>query len=545
MVQKLNGMLSIPHGFPQIPAPRKDCKSIQFPPNKRNDQYVMCPEQECECLVYFADQSRSMIDVLGLGQEPFWDDRVKAFYGWYSKSGSKRSQDAWTWEGKDNQKWSTSRGASKRNQSVPANPADRTDPNEKGLRWRDIGDLNKDESYLYPGKETDPACPVSKLAFLRKDDQQLCMQWIETILDLDRRTSKDPRLYCAYCDTNNHPRFASMLTNIKKRTRSIDAHCAVPSILHFVVQELKSMEEAESQIGLESNTSAQSRNLGSLTFDGEQMQLNFQLIFQHSVLISLKVQVKINSQCVQLQALTAMLHGIPMGASSSWQGGCPPIHEHREWAPPVAQNDVILPNPGYRVEANIWHLDIRESALRPGPIASFLRHCNTMESPRIPSYLHGGHQPADDIQNLSREASLENLVHLQRYAERLQFEATCVRLRSNGIQDQIMEETQQVQTWISRMIGELNRLHRVQPAWMQQLQAKASLQQPQPSIAPAPAPAPSQAPAQSASSSSAPGIPVKAAPASKNPSMSSAPRNAPFPNTQGADPWAAHKPRTQ
>ena len=111
---------------------------------------------------------------------------------------------------------------------------------------------------------------------------------------------------------------------------------------------------------------------------------------------------------------------------------------------------------------------------------------------------------------------MEKLQELQRYAERLQFEATCARLWSNGIQDQIMEETQKVQTWISRMIGELNRLRRVQPAWVQQLQAKAN-QQPQPSIAPSAAPAP--VPAQSASSSSAPGIPVKAAPTSKNPSM--------------------------
>ena len=76
-------------------------------------------------------------------------------------------------------------------------------------------------------------------------------------------------------------------------------------------------------------------------------------------------------------------------------------------------------------------------------------------------------------------------------------------------------------------------------------QAKASLQPPQPSAAPAQAPAPSQAPAQAASSSAAPGVPVKAAPASKNPSMSSAPSNAPFPSTQGADPWARHQPRSQ
>ena len=205
--------------------------------------------------------------------------------------------------------------------------------------------------------------------------------------------------------------------------------------------------------------------------------------------------------------LLFVVQEIPMGASSSWQGGCPPIHEHQAWAPPVAQNDVILPNPGYRIEANIWHLDIRQSALRPGPIASFLRYCNTMDSPPIPNFLHGGPLPADDIQQLNREASMENLQELQRYAERLQFEATCACLWSNGIQAQIMEETQKVQTWTSRMIGALNRLRRVQPAWVQQLQAKAN-QQPQPSIAPAPAPAP--VPAQSASSSSALGIPVKA-----------------------------------
>ena len=162
-----------------------------------------------------------------------------------------------------------------------------------------------------------------------------------------------------------------------------------------------------------------------------------------------------------------------------------------------------------------------------------------MDSPPIPSYLRGGPQPADDIVQLSREASMENLRELQRYAERLQFEATCVRLWSNGIQDQIMDETEKVQNWISGMIGELNRLRRVQPAWVHQLQAQAS-QQPPSSMAPSPASAPAQA-----SSSSASSVPVKAAPTSKNPSMASTRRNAPFPNVQGADPWAGHKPRSQ
>ena len=162
-----------------------------------------------------------------------------------------------------------------------------------------------------------------------------------------------------------------------------------------------------------------------------------------------------------------------------------------------------------------------------------------MDSPPIPSYVRSGPQPADDIVHLSREASMENLRELQSYAERLQFEATCVRLWANGIQDQIMDETEKVQNWISGMIGELNRLHRVQPAWVHQLQAQAN-QQPPSSMAPSPASAPAQA-----SSSSASSVPAKAAPISKNPSMASAPRNAPFPNVQGADPWAGHKPRSQ
>ena len=66
MVTQLNDILSKPDGFPMIPATRKDCQILHFPAKKRNDQYVMCPEQECESLVYHADQSRSMIEVLGL-----------------------------------------------------------------------------------------------------------------------------------------------------------------------------------------------------------------------------------------------------------------------------------------------------------------------------------------------------------------------------------------------------------------------------------------------------------------------------------------------
>ena len=83
-----------------------------------------------------------------------------------------------------------------------------------------------------------------------------------------------------------------------------------------------------------------------------------------------------------------------------------------------------------------------------------------MDSPYIPSYGRGGTQPADDIGNLDRHASVENLKELQKYSERLQFEATCVRLWAEGIQNQIMDEQENVQIWISGMTDELIRLKR-------------------------------------------------------------------------------------
>ena len=232
-------------------------------------------------------------------------------------------------------------------------------------------------------------------------------------------------------------------------------------------------------------------------------------------------------------AAAAMMHGPSRGASSSWEGGCPPIAEHQEWYPPVPQQHVIFPNPGYKIEANIWHLDVQASARRPGPLASFLRHCNTMDSPHIPSYASGGPrvQPADDIVYLNRNASVENLRELQKYSEKLQFEATCVRLWANGIQDQIMDEQEKVQTWIAGMTDDLNRLRRTQPAWIQQLQSQGG-QSPQMSTA-----SPSIQQQQTASSSAASTAPVKPAPAPRKKSMASAPKNAPFPSAKGADPW--------
>ena len=208
MIQKLNEFLSKPIGFPPTPAPRKDCHIMTLPPNKRHQQYVMCPEQDCESLVYMSDQNTSMIESIGLHEHPFWKERVEKFYGWFHKS-SKTSKDAWTWEeGQHTSKWSGTRGSSKRRQSVPINPADRPNPEEKGLPWRMLEDLDTSMDFLYPEIPDEEKRPVEKSDHLETEQQKPYTQWIEEILDLDRRTTKDPRLYCAYCDMNNHPRFS-------------------------------------------------------------------------------------------------------------------------------------------------------------------------------------------------------------------------------------------------------------------------------------------------------------------------------------------------
>ena len=102
-------------------------------------------------------------------------------------------------------------------------------------------------------------------------------------------------------------------------------------------------------------------------------------------------------------------------------------------------------------------------------MASFLRHVSTMESPDNPSYLSSGPQPVDDVRDLRREATLENLADLQRYLEKLQFESTTLRMWYNGLQDQIMDESQKIHLYMMRMIGELQRTRRSQgwlPQWL-------------------------------------------------------------------------------
>ena len=82
------------------------------------------------------------------------------------------------------------RGSSKRHQSVPVNPADRPNPEEKPLPWRDIGDLDTNFDFLYPDNPIEE-CPVQKVEHLETEQQQPYMRWIERIFNIDRRTILD------------------------------------------------------------------------------------------------------------------------------------------------------------------------------------------------------------------------------------------------------------------------------------------------------------------------------------------------------------------
>ena len=234
-----------------------------------------------------------------------------------------------------------------------------------------------------------------------------------------------------------------------------------------------------------------------------------------------------------------MLHGF-----HCIHGGCPPIAENQEYsqssAPPgmvMMQHGVITPNPDYKIPANLSDLNIAQCARAPSALSTFIRHCSTMESPHFPTYSKQGViPPAEDILDLNYgTSSIENLKELQKYSEKLSYESTCCRLWAEGIQTHIKDEQEKVHKWIEGMTEDLLQVKRTQYAQPHWVSSKLNpLQPPPPNV-----------PSQPASSSSASMVPVKPAPLNRNPSMASAPMNAPFPPSMGMDPWAEAKTKQQ
>ena len=145
-----------------------------------------------------------------------------------------------------------------------------------------------------------------------------------------------------------------MYSSIRSRVRSIDAHCVEATTLHFYAPKHRSMVEMLSPIGTRLSTSVPSRMVESLIVDGGRSVSHVAVEPPQQ---ASQCPVDQQPQC----AAAAMMHdplrqGPSMAAASSWQGGCPTIAENQEWRPPMPSQHVIWPNPGYKIEANLWNL---------------------------------------------------------------------------------------------------------------------------------------------------------------------------------------------
>ena len=311
--------------------------------------------------------------VLELHNTDEWRDRVQEFHRWCDKMSSGNKKEAWTWEGKDDRKWK--QGSSKCANSVPASPADRPDPFEEPTPWTDLGPANIEEDFLYPRSDED--CPVARRQEMSKPDQVKYMAWIEKTIDVGRKGTKDKRLYCAYCDMNNRPRLSCK--HLKKHRDESAPHRCTLCIARHAAFKCK---------GAQCNGGCAKPNWARQEFKlarTEERTPDFR--WERDVAPpplpppaeappqerQQQTQTEQQSMC----AAAAIMHGLPPNmhlSSSRKSAACPPIHENPEWAPTAAE-EVQYPQPGYRIPANIWTLDIRYRSAVPGPMASFLPCC--------------------------------------------------------------------------------------------------------------------------------------------------------------------------
>ena len=524
MIQQLNSILASTHGFPQIPAPRKDCHIFYAKPAERHKQMVICPEQDCEWVTYMHDVETSMVERLGIHEEQPWFSRLQDFKDWQKQKGSKSVSKSWTWEGSSSEKWS--KGSSKRGQSVPVDISQRTDPEEKGLDWRTLDEIDTSLDFLFPKSEI--PCPVEKNHQLPPEQQENYIKWIRDSLKIEKHC-KDPRIYCAYCDMSNHPRFACK--HVEKHRNPLKEHrCTLCKGKHAPFQcPLAQVNGGPGQPNWYKQEYKKAKSEGRAADYRWGVHLSHDDVDGPASKEQPPQEVPPPTQC----AAAAMMHG--MAPASSLHGGCPPIQENQPYDLPgplpgmaPMQYDVILPNPDFPIPANLWDLNIPFCAHMPSPLSTFIRHCNTMQSPHYPSYgRQGAPQPVESITDLNRStASIENLRELQKYSEKLAYESTCCRLWADGILTHIKDEQEKVYKWIDGMTEELVRAKRssfAQPHWM-------------PSMTHPLQPAPPVPPPPHASSSSASMVQVKPAPYVRNPSTASASR---------VDPWAEAKQKQQ
>ena len=212
-----------------------------------------------------------------------------------------------------------------------------------------VGEMDTSHDFLYPD---DPAfaCPVVKADQLSPEQQVAYIQWILCILKIDPKIDKDPRVYCAYCDMNNHPRFTCKHA-WKHRNPNEKHHCTLCAGKHppFLCPRAQvnggpgqpNWYKCEHKRAKQENPEADYRWGPSLV--------------THTDVDGPDATSQLPSEAPQPQcAAAAMMHGMSMTPASSHHGGCPyhcrtpGVHifyaaSHGSSMEPYR----ILPNPGY------------------------------------------------------------------------------------------------------------------------------------------------------------------------------------------------------
>ena len=163
-------------------------------------------------------------------------------------------------------------------------------------------------------------------AFLQQEQQELYIHWICRSLGIDKNC-KDPRIYCAYCDMRNHPRFACK--HVEKHRNPLKEHrCTLCKGRHppFLCPRAQiNGGQGQPNWYKQEYKKAESENREADYRWGEQVTHVDVDGPDSSAQPPQEVQ---QPQC----AAAAMMHGNSMAPASSQHGGCPPIQENQEYS---------------------------------------------------------------------------------------------------------------------------------------------------------------------------------------------------------------------
>ena len=291
-------------------------------------------------------------------------------------------------------------------------------------------------------------------------------------------------------------------------------------------------EELRSQIGQSRNTNLQGQKIELQTFDGIMIKHDFHLRLQQMLHLkkhSSRLQLRSNSQCVQQQLWcmdylpSIYLQAVLSMSSNSWESWVDSASTRRAASVSTAR----ISRSSQLLEPRRWE-SFQSTWSNSVFLAPCCGQCSLRRIQVMPTFQCT--QSKKLVANFEGKLRLRMFAEHHRYLEKLQLDLNTLRLWSSGIQDEIMDEAQRsTSNWWEWSVS-FKGLNNPQP-WVEGWLVASSQAQPPPNSA----------------SPSSTGLPAKAAPVSRAPqkqssSMASAPRNPPFPNEQGADPWAKRKP---